>query len=139
MDASTSAANPQTPGTQTSFVPSVNNGGAELPPFHLAFPVNDLAASRHFYGTVLGCPEGRSSPEWIDFNLFGHQIVAHLVPGYQAQRPSNAVDGHDVLFGPQRKRAGVQIIQDLGIAVCQVGRVAMPGAWLKALKIPKIC
>ncbi len=96
MDASTTAANPQNPVSQTSFVPSVNNGGAELPPFHLAFPVNDLAASRHFYGTVLGCPEGRSSPDWIDFNLFGHQIVAHLVPGYQAQRPSNAVDGHDV-------------------------------------------
>ncbi len=69
---------------------------APLPPFHLAFPVNDLAAARHFYGSLLGCPEGRSSDEWIDFNLFGHQIVAHLVPSYEARRPSNSVDGHDV-------------------------------------------
>lgn len=93
MDASTT---PAKTGAQTSFVPSVNHGGVELPPFHLAFPVNDLAAARHFYGTLLACPEGRSSDEWIDFNLFGHQIVAHLVPGYQAKRPSNSVDGHDV-------------------------------------------
>ncbi|MEY2953002.1 MAG: hypothetical protein RLZZ401_1089 [Pseudomonadota bacterium] len=92
MDASTTS----TSTAQTSFVPSVNNGGVELPPFHHAFPVNDLAAARHFYGTLLGCPEGRSSDEWIDFNLFGHQIVAHLIPGYQARRPGNAVDGHDV-------------------------------------------
>jgi len=48
--------------------------------FHLAFPVNDLDASRKFYGEILGCEEGRSSHEWIDFNLFGHQIVAHLAP-----------------------------------------------------------
>src|SRR5688572_2965467 len=50
-----------------------------LTPFHIAFPVDDLDAARHFYGTVLGCPEGRSSNAWIDFNLFGHQIVAHRV------------------------------------------------------------
>ena len=46
--------------------------------FHLAFPVRDLDESRKFYGEVLGCEEGRSSAQWIDFNLFGHQIVAHL-------------------------------------------------------------
>ena len=69
---------------------------ASLPPFHLAFPVHDLAAARGFYGNLLGCPEGRSSDEWIDFNFFGHQIVAHLVPGKTAHRPTNAVDGHDV-------------------------------------------
>jgi extradiol dioxygenase family protein len=67
-----------------------------MPPFHLAFPVHDLAAARAFYGGLLGCPEGRSSAEWIDFNFFGHQIVAHLVPGMVAGRASNAVDGHDV-------------------------------------------
>ena len=50
-----------------------------LTPFHLAFPVDDLDAARHFYGTVLGCREGRSSAAWIDFDLFGHQIVAHRV------------------------------------------------------------
>ena len=67
-----------------------------LPPFHLAFPVHDLAASRHFYGDLMGCPEGRSSDEWIDFNFYGHQIVCHLVAGATARRPTNAVDGHDV-------------------------------------------
>lgn len=66
-----------------------------LTPFHLAFPVDDLAAARHFYGTVLGCPEGRSSAEWIDFSLFGHQIVAHLAPP-RARQHHNAVDGHEV-------------------------------------------
>jgi extradiol dioxygenase family protein len=49
------------------------------PPFHLAFPVHDLAAARAFYGGLLGCPEGRSSDHWVDFDLAGHQIVAHLV------------------------------------------------------------
>lgn len=68
-----------------------------LQPFHLAFPVHDLAAARAFYGGVLGCAEGRSSDRWIDFDLKGHQIVAHLDP---AARPgpstTNPVDGHDV-------------------------------------------
>ena len=67
-----------------------------LPPFHLAFPVDDLAAARRFYGELLGCPEGRSAPEWIDFDLFGHQIVAHLAPGQAPRRSSNAVDGEHV-------------------------------------------
>lgn len=69
-----------------------------LRPFHIAFPVDDLAAARHFYGTVLGCPEGRSSEQWIDFNFFGHQIVAHYKPSdsRKADAHSNAVDGHDV-------------------------------------------
>jgi uncharacterized protein len=66
-----------------------------IAPFHLAFPVDDLAAARHFYGGLLGCPEGRSSSEWIDFNLFGHQIVAHLAPP-RAKAHHNEVDGHDV-------------------------------------------
>jgi extradiol dioxygenase family protein len=67
-----------------------------MPKFHLAFPVHDLAAARTFYGGLLGCPEGRSSDEWIDFDFFGHQIVAHLVPGSNAGAASNPVDGHDV-------------------------------------------
>jgi len=66
-----------------------------LPPFHLAFPVDDLAAARDFYGRVLGCPEGRSSERWIDFDLRGHQIVAHLAPG-AAAKAANPVDGEDV-------------------------------------------
>ena len=68
----------------------------DLAPFHIAFPVHDLAAARHFYGTVLGCPEGRSSAEWIDFNLYGHQIVAHRVASSTAVAGHNPVDGHDV-------------------------------------------
>lgn len=66
------------------------------PPFHLAFPVDDLTAARAFYGELLGCPEGRSSDRWIDFDLHGHQIVAHLAPQAVRARASNAVDGEDV-------------------------------------------
>ena len=64
-------------------------------PFHLAFPVHDLAAARAFYGGLLGCEEGRCSDHWVDFNLFGHQIVAHLSPTSSAAH-HNPVDGKDV-------------------------------------------
>ncbi len=67
-----------------------------LRPFHLAFPVDDLAAARAFYGSAMGCCEGRSSDGWIDFDFFGHQIVAHLAPGEAGDRASNHVDGHGV-------------------------------------------
>jgi uncharacterized protein len=67
-----------------------------LCPFHLAFPVHDLAAARRFYGETLGCPEGRSSDEWVDFNFYGHQIVAHLAPSETGAAQRNAVDGHGV-------------------------------------------
>jgi hypothetical protein len=67
-----------------------------LTPFHIAFPVDDLGAARDFYGTILGCAEGRSSAQWIDFDLFGHQIVAHLKPASGAEAHPNPVDGHDV-------------------------------------------
>jgi len=69
---------------------------ALLSPFHLAFPVDDLAKARQFYGQVLGCPEGRSSEDWIDFNFYGHQIVAHLAPSQTGLAQRNAVDGHGV-------------------------------------------
>jgi extradiol dioxygenase family protein len=69
---------------------------ALLSPFHLAFPVHDLAAARAFYGDLLGCPEGRSSPDWVDFNFYGHQIVAHLAPGETGAVQRSAVDGHGV-------------------------------------------
>jgi hypothetical protein len=69
---------------------------ALLSPFHLAFPVHDLAAARRFYGELLGCPEGRSSQEWVDFNFYGHQIVAHLAPSETGETQRNAVDGHGV-------------------------------------------
>jgi len=69
---------------------------APMSPFHLAFPVHDLALARQFYGELMGCPEGRSSPEWIDFNFYGHQIVAHLAPAETGDSQRNAVDGHGV-------------------------------------------
>ena len=93
--------------------------------FHLAFPVHDLAAARSFYGGVLGCPEGRSSDLWIDFDLFGHQIVAHLQPGKAGVETSNPVDDHDVpvphfgvILSPEQfdelaervRRAGVRFV-----------------------------
>jgi extradiol dioxygenase family protein len=65
------------------------------PRFHLAFPVDDLAAARRFYGGILGCPEGRSADHWVDFDLYGHQIVAHLVET-RSTRALNPVDGDDV-------------------------------------------
>jgi extradiol dioxygenase family protein len=71
----------------------------KLPPFHLAIPVHDLAEARAFYGELLGCPEGRSSNSWVDFNFFGHQLVCHL-HGDSSKRASagisNLVDDHDV-------------------------------------------
>ena len=67
-----------------------------LPPFHLAFPVDDLAAARGFYGGLLGCREGRSADHWIDFDLRGHQIVAHLAPDAARARATTPVDGEDV-------------------------------------------
>ena len=66
------------------------------PPFHLAFPVRDLDATRTFYGGLLGCPEGRSTDEWIDYDFFGHQIVAHLNPAAQGNAHFSHVDGHGV-------------------------------------------
>ncbi len=68
-----------------------------MTPFHLAIPVRDLASARAFYGGVLGCPEGRSATDWVDFDFFGHQLVCHAVEGDGAGPPAhNPVDGHDV-------------------------------------------
>jgi len=67
-----------------------------LPLFHLAFPVTSLDKARAFYGGLLGCPEGRSARDWVDFDFYGHQIVAHLAPDEAGHRGTNAVDGDDV-------------------------------------------
>ena len=67
-----------------------------LPRFHLAFPVRDLTEARDFYGKLLGCPEGRSSADWIDFDFYGHQIVAHLAPDEVGHKTTSAVDGEQV-------------------------------------------
>ena len=67
-----------------------------LPLFHLAFPVTSLEKARAFYGGLLGCAEGRSAADWVDFDFYGHQIVAHLAPDEAGHRSTNAVDGDDV-------------------------------------------
>ena len=67
-----------------------------LQPFHVAVPVHDLSAARNFYGGILGCAEGRSADEWVDFDLYGHQFVCHLSSKPAAAGVSNPVDGHDV-------------------------------------------
>ena len=66
-----------------------------LPPFHVAIPVRDLAAARAFYGGLLGCPEGRSDPQWVDFDFHGHQLVVHLVED-AGPSAGTLVDGHGV-------------------------------------------
>jgi len=66
------------------------------PRFHLAFPVTDLAEARRFYGDFLGCAEGRSSEDWVDFDFHGHQIVAHKVPSAKMTDATSLVDGQDV-------------------------------------------
>jgi len=96
-----------------------------LTPFHIAFPVDDLQAARRFYGTVLGCPEGRCSDKWIDFNLFGHQIVAHQVESLASaarRGGDNPVDGHEVpvphfgvVLPPTEWQALATRIKDAGV------------------------
>jgi uncharacterized protein len=71
-------------------------GAMDIPRFHLAFPVRDLAEARAFYGELLGCPEGRSSDDWVDFDFHGHQIVAHLSPSEVGHKATSQVDGEDV-------------------------------------------
>lgn len=75
--------------------PAADTAVARLTPFHLAMPVDDLAAARAFYGELLGCREGRCAPRWVDFDFFGHQLSLHLADGH-GDRGSNPVDGDDV-------------------------------------------
>ena len=67
-----------------------------LQPFHIAIPVQNLEPCRTFYRDILNCEEGRSSDHWVDFNFFGHQLVIHQKDGFNPERISNPVDGHDV-------------------------------------------
>lgn len=67
-----------------------------IPPFHLAIPVDDINAADEFYGTVLACPKGRQSPDWIDFDFFGHQLVVHLAPDECAKVGTNRVGDEQV-------------------------------------------
>ena len=68
----------------------------KLLPFHLAIPVNNLKKSRNFYKNILGCKEGRSSDNWVDFNIFGHQLVIHYKRMKLKDTNTNPVDGKDV-------------------------------------------
>lgn len=68
----------------------------KINPFHLAIPVKDLDETRSFYAKILACPEGRSSEQWVDFDLYGHQLVIHKVESETEGKSSNPVDGHDV-------------------------------------------
>ena len=101
-----------------------------LPPFHLAFPVDDLAAARAFYGTLLGSAEGRSSDQWVDFDFFGHPLVAHLATGERRETATNPVDGEAVpvrhfgvvldwdawhAFAQRLREAGVAFLIEPGI------------------------
>ena len=81
-----------------AIFPSLTMSAPKLTPFHLAIPVVDLPSSRQFYGELLGCPEGRSAEQWVDFNLFGHQVVCHVQEkaGEEKIVGSNPVDGHEV-------------------------------------------
>lgn len=110
------------------------------PPFHLAFPVDDLGAARSFYGGLLGCAEGRSSESWIDFDFYGHQVVAHLSPAEVGKASANQVDGKDVpvrhfgvilpwedwhALAERLRQAGVRFIIEPGIRFAgQVGEQA---------------
>ncbi|KFZ27937.1 glyoxalase [Pseudidiomarina atlantica] len=67
-----------------------------LRPFHLAIPVDDIARAREFYGAILGCNEGRSATEWVDWDFYGHQLVTHLAPERTGVAHHNPVDGHAV-------------------------------------------
>ena len=69
---------------------------AATPLFHLAFPVRDIPEARKFYGGLLGCPEGRSAEHWVDFDFYGHQIVAHHAPEDTGHKAESDVDGHKV-------------------------------------------
>ena len=103
-----------------------------LPPFHLAFPVHDIAAARAFYGGLLGCPEGRSSDEWIDFDFFGHQLSAH-VAGKDALA-TNEVDVDDV---PVR-HFGVVLSMERWRALVERLRAAVQDGAVEFLIEPKI-
>tara|TARA_R110000744_G_scaffold321107_1_gene427208 strand:- start:163 stop:621 length:459 start_codon:yes stop_codon:yes gene_type:complete len=97
-----------------------------MPPFHLAFPVHDLAAARAFYGGLLGCPEGRCSPDWVDFDFRGHQIVAHLAPEACPHVPGGAGSPEP---DPSRSRDPSNMVDGHGVPVRHFGLVLPMDAW----------
>jgi len=69
---------------------------SKISPFHVAIPVHDVALARAFYRDILNCPEGRSAEHWVDFDLYGHQLVIHYKPKSTEENHTNVVDGHNV-------------------------------------------
>lgn len=104
------------------------------PRFHLAFPVHDLDAARAFYGGILKCPEGRSAPDWVDFDFFGHQIVAHLSKGGGLPEGQNDVDGDNipvrhfgVILTPESWRKTAKNLEAAGVAFLVPPKVRFEG------------
>jgi uncharacterized protein len=98
---------------------------AERPRFHLAMPVHDLAAAREFYGRLLGCSEGRSADTWVDFDLYGHQFVAHLDPAHLDPADHDPAD-HE----PARGRATLaNVVDGDHVPVPHFGVLLTPDAW----------
>lgn len=105
-----------------------------LQPFHLAIKVRDLSRAREFYGNLLGCPEGRSADTWVDFNLYGHQLVCHLAQGAADPVQHNPVDGDavpvphfGVVLNPDDWRALADRLQDAGVEFVIEPRVRFKG------------
>ncbi|CAL8469440.1 g8981 [Coccomyxa elongata] len=97
------------------------NSSSTLQPFHLAFPVRNVAEAKEFYGSKLGCPEGRSASTWVDYSLFGHQIVCHEIKGYNASSTANAVDGDPVPVPHFGLALGVEQFHELAERVQKAG------------------
>ena len=107
---------------------------AERPPFHLAVPVDDLAAARAFYVEALGCGVGREDARWVDLDLHGHQVVLHEVEGARARAGTNPVDGDGVpvphfglVLGVSEWKALAARLEDLGTAFLIPPRVRFEG------------
>jgi extradiol dioxygenase family protein len=107
---------------------------SDRPRFHLAFPVHDLESAREFYGRILQCPEGRSTPEWVDFDFFGHQIVAHLSKGATGKEGLNEVDGDNipvrhfgVILTPENWHKTAKNLEAAGVSFLVPPRVRFEG------------
>lgn len=105
-----------------------------LQPFHLAIKVSDLTRARDFYGVLLGCPEGRSADTWVDFNLYGHQLVCHLAPEGADAAHHNPVDGDavpvphfGVVLNPDDWQALADRLQGAGVEFVIEPRVRFKG------------
>ena len=100
------------------------------PRFHLAIPVHDLTTAQEFYGGVLACPQGRASDRWVDWDLYGHQLVTHVSPGC-GDVASNPVDGNDVPVPHFGVLLGVEAFHELAARVREAGVPFVIGPYLR--------